>query len=242
MTGFASVIFDCDSTLARIEGIDHLAGPFRDRIAALTDAAMQGAVPLEDVYGRRLEIIQPTRAQVEVVGRAYVDALMPDAREVVAALAWLGKTVRILSGGVRPAVEAVARAVGLPADAVAAVGLRFADDGSYAGFDTASPLARSGGKTEVIRGWHLPRPSLLVGDGVTDREARPAVDAFAAYTAVVHRPAAVDGADFVLRGESLAPVLSLAATAADRARLAASEWAGLLARGDDALAAAGATR
>ena len=64
MSGFASVVFDCDSTLVAVEGIDELSGPYRDRITALTDAAMDGSVPLEEVYGRRLEIIQPTRAQV----------------------------------------------------------------------------------------------------------------------------------------------------------------------------------
>jgi phosphoserine phosphatase len=240
--GFASVVFDCDSTLAAIEGIDELAGPYAEQIAALTDAAMQGTVALEEVYGRRLEIIRPTRAQVEAVGRAYVDALVPDAREVVAALLWLGKAVRILSGGLRTAVGEVARAVGLPLEMVTAVGLDFADDGSYAGFETSSPVARSGGKTEVIRGWDLPRPALLVGDGATDLEARPAVDAFAAYMGVAFRPAVAAGADFVLRGRSLAPVLALAATAEDRERLAASEWADLLARGDADLAAAAAAR
>ncbi|MBV9110313.1 MAG: HAD-IB family phosphatase, partial [Gemmatimonadetes bacterium] len=231
-SGFASVVFDCDSTLAAIEGIDELAGPHAAQIAALTEAAMQGTVALEEVYGRRLEIIRPTRAQVEAIGRAYVDALVPDAREVIAALLWLGKTVRILSGGLRTAVDEVARAVGLPLEMVTAVGLEFAEDGSYAGFETTSPVARSGGKTEVIRGWHLPRPALLVGDGATDLEARPAVDAFAAYMGVAFRPAVAAGADFVLRGRSLAPVLSLAATEEDRERLAGSEWAGLLGRGD----------
>ena len=239
-SGFASVVFDCDSTLAAIEGIDELAGPHAAQIAALTEAAMQGTVALEEVYGRRLEIIRPTRAQVEAIGRAYVDALVPDAREVIAALLWLGKTVRILSGGLRTAVDEVARAVGLPLEMVTAVGLEFAEDGSYAGFETTSPVARSGGKTEVIRGWHLPRPALLVGDGATDLEARPAVDAFAAYMGVAFRPAVAAGADFVLRGRSLAPVLSLAATEEDRERLAGSEWAGLLARGDADLAAASA--
>jgi phosphoserine phosphatase len=240
MTGFASVVFDCDSTLAAIEGIDELAGPYAAQIAALTDAAMQGTVALEEVYGRRLEIIRPTRAQVEAIGRAYVDALVPDAREVVSALLWLGKTVRILSGGLRTAVDEVARAIGLPLEMVTAVGLEFADDGSYAGFETSSPVARSGGKTEVIRGWHLPRPALLVGDGATDLEARPAVDAFTAYMGVAFRPAVAAGADFVLRGQSLAPILALAATAEDRERLAASGWADLLARGDADLAAAAA--
>jgi len=235
--GFASVVFDCDSTLARIEGIDELAGAHAEAIRALTDAAMQGTVALEEVYGRRLEIIQPTRTQVEAVGRAYVDALVADARETVETLLWLGKTVRVVSGGLRPPVEAAARALGLPADAVAAVGIDFDGDGGYAGFERASPLARSGGKETVIRAWSLPRPALLVGDGATDLEARPAVDAFAAYMGVAFRPAVAAGADFVLRGETLAAVLSLAADEAERERLRGTHRAALLARGDAALAA-----
>ncbi|HEX9937757.1 MAG TPA: HAD-IB family phosphatase [Longimicrobium sp.] len=235
--GFASVVFDCDSTLVSVEGIDQLArGGHADAIRALTDAAMQGEVALEEVYGRRLEIIRPTRGQVEAVGREYVAALLPDAREVVAALRWLGKTVRIVSGGLRPPVEHVARELGLATADVAAVEIEFGADGAYRGFDSASPLARSGGKEGVIGAWNLPRPALLVGDGHTDLEARPAVDAFVAYMGVVWRPAVAEGADFLLRGLSLAPVLALAAGAADRERLQASEWADVLARGEAALA------
>jgi phosphoserine phosphatase len=236
--GFVSVVFDCDSTLAAIEGIDELAGDRAGQIRALTEAAMQGRVPLEEVYGRRLEIIQPTRAMLATVGRAYVEGLVPDARAVVEALRWLGKTVRIVSGGLRPPVEEVARALGLAADAVAAVGIEFGEDGGYGGFEHASPLARSGGKTEVIGGWNLPRPSLLVGDGATDLEARPAVNAFAAYMGVAYRANVAAGADFVLRDPSLAPVLALAASADDRARLAGGPWAELLARGEALLAGA----
>ena len=229
MTGFASVVFDCDSTLVAVEGIDELSGPFRDQIQALTDAAMDGSVPLEAVYGRRLEIIRPTREQVNEMSARYVRALVPQARETVAALHWLGKTVRIVSGGLLPAVLAVARELGIPAEDVAAVGISFAEDGAYAGFETESLLARGGGKERVIREWHLPRPALLVGDGATDLEARPAVDAFAAYVGVVERAAVVRGADYVLRGPGLAEVLALACSAEDRARLADSPWAGSLA-------------
>jgi phosphoserine phosphatase len=228
MSGFASVIFDCDSTLVSVEGIDQLSGAVREQIQALTDLAMDGAVPLEEVYGRRLEIIRPTRAQLDAVGREYVRTLVPHARETVAALRWLGKTVRIVSGGLRPAVLAVAAELGMAEDEVAAVDIRFDDDGAYAGFDAASLLARGGGKEPVIRAWDLPRPALLVGDGATDLEARPAVDAFAAYAAVVERPMVVAGADYVLRDPSLAAVLALACSADDRARLADSPWAELL--------------
>ena len=233
--GFASVVFDCDSTLAAIEGIDELAGDRAGEVRALTGAAMEGTIPLEEVYGRRLERILPTRGQVEALGRAYVGALVPDARPVLAALLHLGKTVRVLSGGLRPPVEAVARELGLGPEAVAAVGVEFHPDGRYRGFERGSPLARSGGKEEVIRGWALPRPALLVGDGATDLEARPAVDAFAAYMGVAFRPPVAAGADVVLRAPSLAPVLSLAASPEDRARLRGTAWAELLARGDHLL-------
>jgi phosphoserine phosphatase len=230
--GFRTVIFDCDSTLAAIEGIDELAGNHEEEIRALTDAAMQGALPLEEVYGRRLEIIRPSRERVEALGRAYVEALVPDARDTVAALCWLGKEVRIISGGLLPPVTALALALGLPATSVAAVGITFGDDGAYAGFERHSPLARSGGKAERIRAWRLPHPMLLVGDGATDAEARPAVDAFAAYMGVAFRPAVAEAADVVLREPSLAPVLGLAASGPERERLRRSRWAGLLARAE----------
>jgi len=230
--GFAAVVFDCDSTLAAIEGIDELAGDHGPEIRALTDAAMRGEVTLEEVYGRRLELIRPSRHRVEALGEAYRRALVPDAHATVAALLWLGKDVRIVSGGLRGPVLSIAAELGIPPGAVAAVDVRFGDDGAYAGFDDASPLARSGGKAAAIAAWDLPRPALLVGDGATDLEARPAVEAFAAYMGVAFRPAVAAGADFVLRDASLAPVLSLAATGQDRRRLAGSAFAQLLAHGD----------
>lgn len=234
--GFASVVFDCDSTLAAIEGIDELAGEHAAEIRAMTDEAMRGHVPLEEVYGRRLELIRPTRERVQTLSREYVETLVPDARETVAALRYLGKEVRVVSGGLLPPVEALAAELGLPAEAVAAVGVAFESDGAYLGFDAASPLAHSGGKEKVVREWSLPRPSLLVGDGATDLEARPAVDAFAAYMGVAIRPNVAAHADVVLRDPSLAPVLALAAGPDDRVRLDGTEWAVLLRRGDDLLA------
>jgi phosphoserine phosphatase len=233
--GFAAVVFDCDSTLVEVEGIDELAGERIAEVRALTDAAMEGKIPLEEVYGRRLALIRPSREQVEAVGHTYVRTLVEDARAVVSALLALGKEVRVVSGGLRPPVEAVARELGLEAAAVAAVGIRFGEDGGYLDFEHDSPLARSGGKEEVLRAWGLPRPLLLVGDGATDLEARRAVNAFAAYMGVAYRPAVAAGADVVLPARSLAPVLALAAGVDDREALSLSTWEGLLAKGDQLL-------
>jgi len=228
--GFRAVIFDCDSTLVGIEGIDELAGEMRSEVQALTDAAMAGEVALEEVYGRRLDLIRPDRTSVEALGEAYRSALVPDASETVEALCWLGKDVRIMSGGLRPAVESVARALGLRPDMVAAVGIEFDTRGGYTGFERGSPLARAGGKAEQVRAWRVPRPTLLVGDGATDAEARPEVDAFVAYMGVVHRQEVARAADVVLAGRSLAPVLAIAAGDRDRDRLRGSRFDALLER------------
>ena len=209
---FRTVVFDCDSTLSAIEGVDELAGARRAEVAALTDAAMRGEIPLEDVYGRRLALIQPTRAQVEALGARYVDTLVPDARAVVGALRGAGVAVRVMSGGLHPAVLAVATALGLAPGDVGAVPVTFDDEGRYADFDAASPLARAGGKLALLAEWRrsLPGPVMLVGDGATDLEAAPAADLFVAFAGVADRAAVTAQAPVVIRANSLAPVYTLA--------------------------------
>jgi phosphoserine phosphatase len=120
--------------------------------------------------------------------------------------------VRVMSGGLLPAVVALASALGIESRDVAAVGVCFDDRGVYAGFDDESPLARSGGKRAVLERWapDLPRPILMVGDGATDLEARPPADYFLAFAGITEREAVVADADVVLRTRSLAPVLPLA--------------------------------
>lgn len=173
---------------------------------------MRGDVPLEDVFARRLELVRPSRADVTSLGTRYVDTVVTDAREVVLALIAEGITVRIMSGGLLPAVGALGTFLGLERGAVAAVDVYFDELGAYAGFDRDSPLAHSGGKRLQLESWlpELPRPVLLVGDGVTDLEARPPADTFVAFTGVAHRPPVVAAADIVVRSASLAPVLALA--------------------------------
>jgi phosphoserine phosphatase len=207
-----SVVFDCDSTLVSIEGIDHLAHAHRTEIRQLTRQAMDGAVPLEHVYGQRLALVRPSRAQVAALARAYVEAIVPDARDVVAALRAEGTVVRIISGGLLPAVRELARSLGLADDAVAAVDVWFDAAGEFAGFDENSPLARSGGKREVLEAWRsaLPAPRWFVGDGMTDLEAKPAVDVFVVFAGVVERAAVAAAAELVIRCTSLAPLLPLA--------------------------------
>ncbi|MGH7459590.1 MAG: HAD-IB family phosphatase [Longimicrobiales bacterium] len=209
---FGTVIFDCDATLSEIEGIEELGREHRAEVEALTDAAMSGQLPLEQVYGRRLELARPDRERVLAVGQLYVDRIVPDTLGVVTALRAHGVDVRIVSSGVLPAVLVLSRMLGLPDDRVAAVDLHFSDDGRYEGYDPTSPLAASGGKVRAIQEWGsaLRRPVMMVGDGATDLETRPVVDLFVAFAGVAARPRVMAAADVVIHQRSLAPVLPLA--------------------------------
>jgi phosphoserine phosphatase len=209
---YRTVVFDCDSTLSALEGIEHLATG-HPQIEELTHAAMRGDVPLEEVYGHRLAIVRPRRDAVEGLIDRYIDQLVDDAPETVAALMRAGVQVRIISGGLEPAVVGLARHLGLDPEGVAAVPVRFTDEGEYEGYGTSAAPARAGGKAEVVREWTnagLPRPIMFVGDGATDLEARPEVELFVAYAGVVERPEVTAAAPVVIRSRSLAPVLPLA--------------------------------
>jgi len=194
------ICFDCDSTLSSIEGIDELArlrGPEAfARIQAMTEDAMNGRIPLESVFDRRLEAIRPGRRDAEAVGRSYVAHAEPAAAATVAALGAMGWTPAIISGGFRQTIRPLADFLGI--QRLEAVDLLFGADGSYAGYDASFPTTRSGGKAEIVgrlRAEMRPETVVMVGDGASDLETIPVVDlfiGFGGFTAreVVRRAAA----------------------------------------------------
>jgi phosphoserine phosphatase len=216
---YRTVLFDCDSTLADLEGIDELAARAGVDVRRETERAMAGEIPLEAVYGARLAQIRPTRSAVEAVGDAYVERAAPHAAELVAALRALDKHVAIVSGGLAPAVRVLARALAI--DSVHAVEISFAGDGTYAGFDERSPLARAGGKLELVRARRPAAPAVLVGDGVTDLEAAPALARFVAFGGFARRASVFAAARAHCDAPDLAALLPLLCSADEIEALAA---------------------
>ena len=220
-------LFDCDSTLSAVEGIEELATEpdHRDAIAELTDSAMAGDVPLEEVYGRRLALLQPTRSEVVSIRNRYKTNVVPHAKELVAALNDLDNETWVISGGLIEPVREFATWLGVEPGRVRAVRAEFDPfegdwwkaangprelDARYADYRKCH-LTSSTGKADVIRANVASNSrKLLVGDGSSDLAAAGAVDLFVAFAGVVDRPAVTDTAPVVIDCESLAPVLALA--------------------------------
>ncbi|MGH7680327.1 MAG: HAD-IB family phosphatase [Gemmatimonadaceae bacterium] len=193
---FRSVVLDVDSTLSGVEGVDWLAqlrGPeVAQRSAQLTERAMNGELPIDAIYGERLALIRPSRAEVDALSRIYQERLAAGAESTIGEMRRARVRVVLVSGGFRPAIEPLAGRLGVE---LHAVDLLWNPAGEYAGFDTGSPLATQKGKLEVVRGLSLPRAILAVGDGSTDLGMRPVVDRFVAFTGFARRDAVVEAAD-----------------------------------------------
>jgi len=206
---FDVICFDCDSTLSRIEGIDELARRvgMGEEMSKLTDLAMNGVVPLEAVYERRLSLIRPDQDSINWLADLYIAEIVEGVKEVFASLLAQDKAVHIISGGLRQAILPLAECLGLPESHVHAVDIYFNDDGSYRNYDLNSPLARTGGKAVVVGTLKGQCSLVMVGDGKTDLEAKQAGAYVLGFGGVVDRAIVRELADFYTTGPTLLSVL-----------------------------------
>ena len=208
---FEIICFDCDSTLSKIEGIDECARRvgLGAEMAKLTDAAMNGELPLEAVYQKRLELIRPDRAAIEEIAALYISEIVDGVTEVFQTLQQQQKQVHIISGGLRQAILPLARFLNLPEQQVHAVDIYFNADGSYRDFNQNSPLAKTGGKAKICQRLSAePEKMVMIGDGKTDLEAQQVGVKVIGFGGVVARKIVADNADFYVSQASLISVLT----------------------------------
>jgi phosphoserine phosphatase len=204
------ICFDCDSTLSTIEGIDELArvrGPevFK-QVEAMTHEAMDGKISVQQVFAKRLDIIKPTRSDVQAVGTCYLQTQVEGVADCLKALVAQGWTPLIISGGFKQAIEPLAKALRI--SRIEAVDLYFDKEGNYTGFNKDYPTTRSGGKPEVIerlRKEFNPKQIVMIGDGVSDLETQASVDLFVGFGGVVIREKVKQGAHAFITALSQLP-------------------------------------
>lgn len=199
---FVSVVLDVDSTVSGIEGIDWLAArrgeAVAKEVAALTDRAMRGEIALEDVYGARLALVRPDREGIDALARQYVAHIAPGCANTIGRMLSAGIDVKLVSGGLRPAILPLVQHLGLAPDDLRAVDVTLDANGEYESFDASSPLTTANGKQAVVESMSLRRPAVAVGDASTDLAMRPAVDCFVCFTGFRRRDAIVRQADMAV--------------------------------------------
>ena len=207
------LLLDCDSTLSSIEGVDEL-GRLRGTaifkaVEDMTNAAMNGGTPMEDIFAQRLNMIKPTLAELQAIGEKYIATVEPTAVETLEKLRATGWKIAIVSGGFTQAIMPLAKFLGVAR--VEAVVLKFNEDGTYAGFDETCPTSKSKGKNMIARRLRADFKAqivVMVGDGASDLEVKGDVDKVIGFGRYVVRPKVKAGADaFIMALEELPGVI-----------------------------------
>jgi phosphoserine phosphatase len=156
-------------------------------------------VLFEDALRSRLAIIKPTREMIAGCLAAHPPRLTPGFADLVATLRARRVAIYLISGGFRPMIAPLARQLAIDEAHVIANQFIFSSDGSLLGIEDSCPTARSGGKGVALARLkvdHGYKPLVMVGDGVTDLEARPPADLFIGYGGVVVREKVQAAADW----------------------------------------------
>ena len=201
-------VSDMDSTMIGQECIDELAdfAGFRDRVAAITERAMQGELDFASALTERVALL--TDLEEAVIETCLADRVRPTegAQTLVATLKAKGCRTVLVTGGFHHFADSVAEQLGF--DHVVANRLAVADGkltGGLAGGITDSAVKRQLLLDEAAR-LGEGATSLAMGDGANDIPMLQAANWGIAYRAKPKARAAADG--WIDRGD-LTAVLEL---------------------------------
>ena len=184
-----TLVLDFDSTLITRESLEELLARARpdlaEKIREITAAGMEGRIGFRESLEKRLALVRPSRKEVEALGREAVAWITPG---MEGALGAVDAEVWLVSGGLTDVLLPVAAHLGIRPERILATRARWSRKGELLGVEARD-------KPEQIREHAdaMPRPRVLVGDGMTDYEPFRAglVDHFVAFTANVRRASVV---------------------------------------------------
>lgn len=111
------------------------------------------------------------------------------------------------------AVVPFAKDLGVPPSNVLAVEVYFDEQGNYQEFDRQSNMTQGNGKTIEITSMLKPgERSLLVGDGVSDWEARETVTRFIGFAGLNPKERVKNNSEFYITNTSFYPIIPLGLT------------------------------
>lgn len=205
------VYFDFDSTLLAEESLDTLANQSGcgKEVRLLTEASMNGTIPLESIFSRKLDLISPSKIKIE----AYLASTPPfvlDAKETIDSLKKQGIHLGIITSNFHQIVDPFAIQLGIDPAHVYANDLQHDANGNYLGFDHQAPLAQSGGKALILREKRQPGECwAFIGDSVTDLCCVGIADLMIGFGGITIREEVRKRADAFIIGPSLKEILPL---------------------------------
>lgn len=207
---FDSAVFDVDSTLVTIEGLDFLAElkHKEEELSKITKAAMGGSMSMRDAMEIKMKTIAPSYKDLVRMGQEYIKNVTPGAIETIKILKKHLIKVWVLTGNFNPAVLMLAEFLGIDSNKVLTNKIYFDSKNNYLKFDLDNPLSNNGGKSVTVNKYkNSMRRTVLIGDGSTDLDTKGVVDLFIGYGGVVYRSNVEKDADVYVKENNLQAII-----------------------------------
>ena len=203
-------IFDFDSTLTSVEALDVLAEitleshSDKDRIIEeikeITDLGIDGDISFTESLERRISLIQPSRADIDILVDRLGDKVSKSIEQNKDFFSDFSDDIYVISCGFKEFIDDIVAVYNIPSERVFANTFVFDNTGKVIGFDDTNVLAQHNGKIDCLKQLNLEGEVHVIGDGYSDYVMRGAgvADKFFAYTENVSRKKAVAKADHVI--------------------------------------------
>lgn len=188
MGKFNNVIFDFDSTLTSLEGLDEIARRkgIVSQISEITALGMNGELSFDQSLRLRLKILKPTARDFAWLEKQYEKNLTLGSKKIIKKLIAQQTNVYIVTGGPRPSIENILINFGIPKENIFASCFSF-DKIGMSQLDSNCLMTKADGKVEMVKKIAKKGKTAVIGDGMTDLRAAEQADLFIGFGGVVKR-------------------------------------------------------
>jgi D-3-phosphoglycerate dehydrogenase len=203
-------VFDFDSTLTSVEGLDVLAeislrnNPDKDevinKIQEITDLGIDGDISFSDSLRSRISLLNANKSQLSELVDFLKTKLSHSVAENKEFFTKYKDQIYIISCGFKEFIEPVVAELNIDSEKIFANTFVFDEDGLIIGFDESNPLSKHDGKVSCLKSSGIQGEIQIIGDGYSDFVMRREgiANKFFAFTENVSRKKAVDNADHIV--------------------------------------------
>ena len=198
------ICFDVDSTVLSNEGIDELAKYLKvyKEVSEITNNAMNGNIAFEISLEKRLNIMKPSINDINSFLKKNPPNFTEGVQDFIKILQH-NSEIYLVSGGFEPLIKPCAKILNIPyQNIIANKFIHNKETGEYISFDKTSFTSKTGGKKLALESIKEKYKDVddfsmvMIGDGVTDLEAKPPADLFIGFGGITERKIVKEKCDY----------------------------------------------
>jgi len=202
-------VFDFDSTLTSVEGLDVLAeitlanNPRRDEIIQeiinITNLGIDGDISFPESLERRIKQLNAKRSDLDLLIEELKKHVSSSIERNKEFFQQYGEHIYVMSAGFKEFIVPIVAEYNIAPERVYANTFVFNEDDEIIGFDRDNVLSKTNGKIQCLKDMNLEGEIQMIGDGYSDYVTREAgvADTFFAYTENVTRAKTIKNADHI---------------------------------------------